>query len=233
MKTHPGRFARSAAFALVLGGLAAAPWFTGRVLGPAAGTGPRTPSARALEIRAALTEDALKPRFTGTIWGWEVGPTEVIEAEGRTERDLEVACDPFPAGAETPTSLDFEVGYLPELRLESSTEPSKWLCDGRGLSVALEYTFSTPLGPGSLWIEQAVWGRRAVAVFAAADRVEAGRILERPAIFAHQVDDEEGLGLGQIIVIEDDEAPEFQILRLTADNGIPFAELRKIAEGVR
>jgi hypothetical protein len=54
-----------------------------------------------------------------------------------------------------------------------------------------------------------------------------------PAIFVRPADSEFGLGTEQVIVFEDDAEPDYVVLRVFADNGIPFEELVKLAEGIR
>jgi hypothetical protein len=186
------------------------------------------------QIGDILDSNARKPRFNGSVRGWRLGPYQALAAEGVADRHLSRTCEATPAGAETVTQLDFALTYIPRsLTIEDAAGPNKWVCSGQGLSVLYDYTVDTPYGVGEVLAERAIWGRRSLEVFAADDRVEQGSVNGKPAIFVHPADDSSGLGQGQIIVIEDDTPPEFTILRVSSDNGIPFAELVKIAEGAK
>lgn len=186
------------------------------------------------DIRQILDEDAAKDRFDGAIHGWRLAPDSVLEAEGLSARTLSRSCEPKPAGTETPTQLDFTLSYIPpEITVREVSGPTKWICGGDGLSVMYVYALDTPLGSGDLFVFRAVWGQRTLDLQAPKDGVEASTINGKPAIFAKPADEAYGLGLGQVIVIEDDTEPEFTILRVFADNGVPFSELVKIAEGIK
>jgi len=186
------------------------------------------------EIRRILDDAAREERFDGTVIGWRIAPDSVLDALGIRDRNLDRPCDSSPAGAETPTQLDFTLTYLPSgIGVGEVVGPAKWICAGEGLSVAFEYRLSTPYGAGSLWVERSIRGRQTLALAVRRDSVQAGMINGLPAIFIHPADDASGLGVGRVIVIEDDTAPEFTILRVTAENGVPFSQLLKIAEGVR
>jgi hypothetical protein len=186
------------------------------------------------EIRRIVDRAASEERFDGTVVGWRIAPNDVLDALGIRDRNLQRSCDPVPAGAETRTALDFTLTYMPPgIAVGDAVGPVKWICAGEGLSVAIESGLATPYGAGSLWVERSIRGRQTVALAVARDSVQAGTINGLPAIFVHPADDASGLGVGRIIVIEDNAAPEFTILRITAENGVPFSELIKIAEGVR
>jgi hypothetical protein len=185
-------------------------------------------------IKALFKAQAAKPRFDGTVNGWRIATYGVLEAAGISDRNLARSCEPYEAGAKTPTQLDFAVGYLPsDLKLGPVSEPDKWLCGTEGLSVEQVYDLHTPLGAGHIWIARSIEGRPALEMDAPADSVDAATINGNPAIFFHQADDATGLGMGRVVVIEDNTGPEFTILSVTADNGVPFAELVKIAEGIK
>lgn len=201
----------------------------GRALGPVT-RAPKTPE----EIVRIIDEDLGKPRFDGSVLGWRLAPTDVLAREGRGGAHLTRDCEPAPAGADRSTQLDFTLSYFPPtVTIESVAGPLKWVCGGLGLSVMYDFDLMTPYGVGGLRVERAVWGERALTLHAANDRVEAASINGRPAVFAHPADDASGLGHAVIMVIEDDVPPEFTVLRVIGDEGIPFAELVKIAEGVR
>ncbi len=185
------------------------------------------------EIRADLNADAAKPRFDGTIQGWRLATSEVLAEEGIASGNLELTCIAHSAGEETPTQLDFTLGYVPEdLTIEATTGPEKSICGDDAYSVFTVYNLDTPMGSGDLFISRRVWGRRALDLYAASDGVEAGTINGMPAIFVRPANSDHGLGVGQVIVIEDDTGPEFTVLRVYNDNGVPFDELVKIAEGI-
>jgi hypothetical protein len=130
--------------------------------------------------------------------------------------------------------LDFTLSYFPTgVTVVHKYSPAKWICGDRGLSVAYDFDLQTPYGAGTLRVDRFVLGRRVLAVDAANDRVTSGSIRGAPAIFIHPADDESGLGHGAVFVIEDDTSPEFTVLRVIGDEGIPFSELLKIVEGVR
>jgi hypothetical protein len=194
---------------------------------------PRRTSTSAEEIKRILNEDAAEPRYDGTVHGWRVAPDSVLEAEGLGGRDLSRSCEPTLAGAETSTQLDFTLIYFPpNMAISTVSGPRKWVCADEGLSVSYEFGLETSLGAGTLWVERSIRGRRALGLLVPSESVEAGIINGKPAVLAHPSDDNTGLGIGRVIVIEDDTAPEFTILRITGDNGVPFAELVRIAEAI-
>lgn len=186
------------------------------------------------EIKSRFKSEAEKPRFDGSIAGWRMATYRVLLDAGMTGRGLNRSCQAYEAGVETPTQLDFAVGYLPrDVKVVSVSEPVKWLCGTDGLSVAQVYDIDTRLGVGHIWIERSIQAVRSIEVDVAADRVRGATISGFPAILVHPLDDATGLGLGRVIVIEDDTGPEFEILSITADNGVPFADLVKMAEGIK
>lgn len=189
------------------------------------------------ESRPTPTPDASEaegtPWFDGAVHGWRVAPYQVLEAESLQGRNLNRSCEPQRRGAEARTDLDYAPTYLPsQYEFKRRLGPDKWLCAGQGLSVTYIYEFESDFGTGELTIDRALRGRRSLTLAVPADSVEAGYVKGLPAIFAHPDDDVSGEGLGQVIVIEDDTGPEFTVLRLSAEDGIPFNELLKIAEGV-
>ncbi len=183
----------------------------------------------------ALERDSRKARFNGALHGWRVGhPLALEKALGNDLRKLELHCNASQVDGRTATALDFTLTYLPsDVAVQGITGPDKWVCGNRALSVMYDYAITTPNGPGSLWAFRQVVGRRVIDLDAAFDRVEAGTINGRPAIFAHPAHDASGFGGAQIIVIEDNTGPEFTLLRFDSENGISFDELIKIAEGAR
>jgi hypothetical protein len=186
------------------------------------------------EIERIYNEAAAKPRFDGTILGWRIAPASVLRAEGIADLNLSRTCAAEPAGEETKTELDISLTYFPDgITIEGISGPSKWVCGGEALRVAYSYHVETPFGAGVLDVERAIWGRRALDASVPRDSVEAGAINGKAAIFLHPADDASGLGISGIIVLERATGSEFTILRLIADDGIPFAELIKIAEGVK
>lgn len=198
----------------------------------------RGPSPHQAEVDRTtflINEDSRKPKFDGLVHGWRIAPEDALAASGVADRNLaQLDCEPTPAGAETQTNLDVVLGYFPTaLKVESSTGPNKWVCGSKGLSVSYDYNVSGPLGAGGIWVERALWGRRSQVLSAATDKVEAGEISGHPAIFIHPLDNSSGLGLAEIIVIEDDTGPKFRILRLTSNDAVSFEELVKIAGAVK
>jgi hypothetical protein len=185
------------------------------------------------ESSRLMDQEAAKARFNGIVHGWRLAPRDALEAEGIARRNLSLDCESRPAGAETPTQLDFKVTYFPAgTTIENSSGPSKWVCGARGLSVVENYNLDTRYGVGGLRIERFVVGRRALSMYAANDRVQASVIDGKPTILIRPIDEESGLGESMIIVIEDDVAPEFVILRVIADE-VPFSEVMKVVAGVR
>jgi len=185
------------------------------------------------EITSIKTLDAAKKRFDGTVLGWRLAPAQMLESEGLGDRNLDLSCVAEPGDARTLSDLDFDVSYLPAgVTVENVRGPAKWLCNGKGLSVSYDYNLDTPYGLAELRVERAVWGRRALDLFVAEDKVESGTVGDRRAILVHPADDESGLGQGQIIVIEDDSGPLYTFLRLVSNDAMPLRELMKVAEGV-
>lgn len=186
------------------------------------------------EIMAIYRAQDTKARWDGSLFGWRLAPYEALEAAGTSGQNLSRSCDSREAGVETPTQLDFTVGYIPSnLKIDRVTGPIKWVCGTEGLSVLYHFSVGTPFGAGEIWIERAIRGRQTLELDAPIDSVEAGEINGRPAILVHPADDDTGLGQGRVIVIEDNIEPEFTILSITTDDGIPFAELVLIAEGIK
>lgn len=185
------------------------------------------------DIRRILSEESAKTLFDGVVQGWRLAPDDILEAEGMFGRNLSRECEPQLADGDALTGLDFEIAYLPAYVEVQDTEVAKWVCDGEALSVTYLMSVDTPLGQGTLMIYRALWGQRSLDLLAPNDRVSEGTINEAPAIFVEPAEAQTGLGTGQIIVIEDDTEPEYLVLRVFADNGIPFDELKKIAEAIR
>ncbi len=170
--------------------------------------------------------------FDGVVHGWRVAPDEVLDEEGIRDRNLTLDCEPEQVGVRTPSELDFTLSYFPaDIDIGPLDGPDKWVCGGKGLSVAYAYSIQTEYGAASLRADRLITARRTTALMVPQDSVTEGRVNGSPAIFVRPTDPA-GLDLASIIVIEDDTAPEFTILRISSDNGIPFAELLKVAEGV-
>lgn len=206
------------------------------IQGPVAtqlGARPRSPFTIE-QIRTLYAVEAAKARFDSTLLGWRIAAYDALKSEGISDRNLIRSCEPHPAGAETPTQLDFTVGYLPpEFKIGPVEGPMKWLCGDEVLSVLYVYNVATALGAGQLWFERSITGRRVLEMDVPEDSVEAAMINGTPAIIVHPADDATGLGMGRVVIIEDDSGPEFTILSITADEGVPFVELVKIAEGIK
>jgi hypothetical protein len=186
------------------------------------------------EMKGLYRAEAEKPRFEGQLIGWSIAPYSALEAQGSTRHDVSRSCKSFQAGAETPTKLDFVVGYLPDsIKVRQVYGPIKWVCGSEGLSVRVQFDVSTPLGIGEISIERVIRADRVIEMDVPADSVEVGKVNGHDAVFAHPMDDQSGRGIGRVFVIEEDEAPEFTILRIYADEGVPFDELVKIAEGIK
>jgi hypothetical protein len=184
--------------------------------------------------QALLQVQASKPRFDGSLLGWRIAPFKVLQGAGLSGRGLSRSCPPYEVGAETPSALDFTIGYLPaDLKLGSLSEPDKWLCGDEALSVFYSFRAQSPLGATEIWFERSIQSRKSLELDVADDSVEATIVRSHPAIVVHPADDATGLGTGHVIVIEAASGPVFTIFHITADNGVPFAELVKIAEGIR
>jgi hypothetical protein len=186
------------------------------------------------DIRRILEEESAKATFDGVVQGWRLAPDNILEAEGRLDRNLSRKCEPRMVDGDAETALDFTLTYIPaKIEVQDAPEVTKWSCDGEALSVTYLYSVETALGLGDLMVYRAIWGQRSLDLLAPSDKVTEGSVNGAPAIFVAPADAKTGLGTGQIIVIEDDTGPEFTVLRVSADNGIPFEELVKIAEGIR
>lgn len=190
--------------------------------------------ARGKEIRRLLTESATKPRFDGSIGGWRIGPYSALAAEGVYDSETRSSCDARQSGAETATDLDFSIGYLPrDLKVVATRGPMKWLCGGEGFSVSYSLSVEGTFGVGEIQIVRFVETERVMELDAPHDSVEETTLNGHPAIVVHPADDATGLGLGVVVVIEDDTGPELRVLRAYSDDAVPFAELMKIAEGIK
>ncbi len=198
------------------------------------GREPARPGPMAIdEIRRILTEESEKPLFDGVLQGWRLAPDNILEEEG-LGRNLSLDCEPELVDSDTATELDFTLTYVPaDIEVRGKPEVTKWVCDGAALNVTSMMTLDTPLGEGILMVYRAIWGKRDIDLMAPYDRVTEGTINGAPAIFVQPADPQLGLGTGQVIVIEDDADPEYVVLRVFADNGIPFDELVQLAEGIR
>ena len=186
------------------------------------------------EVKAIYAAQAEQPRFDGTLLGWRVGPYEELEADGLLATSVTRSCESREAGPETPTQLDFTVGYLPSsIKVGQVTGPVKWVCGGDGISVLYHYSVGTAIGVGEIWIQRVIRSRAIIEMDVPEDSVETSTINGKPAIVVHPAHDMSGLGMGRVVVIEDDMGPEFTILSVTTDDGIPFDELLKIAEGIK
>lgn len=185
------------------------------------------------EIRRILTEESKKPLFDGVALGWRLAPGDVLRGEG-LGRKLSRDCEVKSVDPDTSTEFDFTLTYIPaEIKIRENPDVAKWTCDGDALNVTSLMTMDTPLGEGTLMVYRATWSQRALDLMAPSDRVTEGTINGYPAIFVRPADSEFGLGTEQVIVFEDDAEPDYVVLRVFADNGIPFGELVKLAEGIR
>lgn len=184
------------------------------------------------DIRRILTEEGKKPLFDGVALGWRLAPSDVLQEEG-ISRKLSKPCDVKSVDPATATEFDFRLTYIPaDIKLREP-EVAKWTCDGEALNVTSLMMMDTPLGEGTLMVYRATLSQRALDLMAPADRVTEGMINGSPAILVRPADSEFGLGTEQVIVFEDDADPDYVVLRVFADNGIPFEELVKLAEGIR
>lgn len=167
--------------------------------------------------------------FDGTVHGWRIAEQEVLEREG-LGRSLNLDCEPREAGRETPTNLDIDATYLPDLVRGATPSESKWVCDGHGLSALVQYEFEGPAGAGSLRLERSLYGARAFAIYAltGSSSVSECFVGDRPAICVRR-----DTGSSEILVIEDDVLDPHAIVLLIEGEGLPFDELMRIAEGIR
>jgi hypothetical protein len=202
---------------------------------PAATIDPDRRSPLSLEDFLAITQaQAKKPRFDGEVLGWRVAPLAVLDAEGVGRQPLARDCATVPAKQGTRTQLDFQLGYFPpDLTIGPVEGPNKILCDDQAISVAIIYNVDTPLGAGLIWVERSIQASRSLELDAPFDSVEEGSINGAPAIVVHPDDDKTGLGIGRVIVIEHDGDAEQTVLTVIADNGVPFEQLIKLAEGIK
>lgn len=196
------------------------------------------------EVFRLIDEDAAKPRFNGTVGGWRIGTYQALQSEGLTGRNLQaqtlgtglglpVGCQVQQADAQTPTALDLTPTYFPaSAEVVSEIGPEKWVCGDTALSVATNYELDTPYGEGFLMVERALWGSRTFEMNAPADRVESGSIDGHQAILVHCADDATGLGQAEILVIEDNDLDPFATVLHIVGDGIPFSELKQLAEGL-
>jgi hypothetical protein len=186
------------------------------------------------EVIAIYRAQAAKPRFDDSVIGWRIAPYEALVADSIDDRNLHRTCEPYEAGAETSTQLDFTVGYLPPgLKIGPAAEPYKWVCGKEGLSVLYVFNVSGAYGNGQILVERSIQGRRALEMDIPYDSVETGTVNATPTVFVHPADDTSVLGMGRVIVVEDDTGPEFTILSVLSDDAVPFDELIKIAEGIK
>lgn len=208
---------------------------------PAAGPSPSAEPTRHPNIDL-MEADSRKPRFDGTIYGWRVAPTSVLEREGLRRdlreglRKVDPDCEARRVRTGTRTDLDFTLTYFPQgVKVAGKPGVDKWVCGDIGLSVLESYSFDeTPhLGVGDLRVERVLRDKRAFDIHAAEDRVEACSVRGFPAVCVHAVDDETGLGESGVVVIEDDDLDPFATTLLVWASELPFDEVLKVAEGVR
>ena len=226
-------FAASFGLALTFMGSRSNPQ-VGAANGTASPTGAAATTLPLEQILAIYKADGEKPRFDGVLGGWRVAPYEVLLDAGLTGANLELTCEPYEVGAETASSLDFEVGYLPaSIKVGPVDGPKKWLCGKEALSVLVVFNVESAYGNGQIWFERALRGRQVLQLDAPYDSVELGEVGGHQAILAHAADDATGLGLGRVFLIERNGEAPYQLLSIQSDDAVPFAELVKIAEGIR
>jgi len=186
------------------------------------------------EISQLYEKQAAKPRFEGSALGWRIAGYEALLAEGIENPNPALSCEGRQVGPDTKTDLDFEVGYLPgNLKVGPTSGPEKWLCGDRGFSVRYVFNVYGALGNGQIVIERNTRSRRVLEMDIPNDSVSTGDINGTPSIFIHPADDETGLGLGRIVVIQKNTETPFTVLSVMSDDAVPFAELIRIAEGIK
>jgi hypothetical protein len=183
-------------------------------------------------LHELIDNAANQPRFDGTLLGWRVAPNEVLEKAGL--RNWSLDCEQSQAGEEKRTQLDFSLGYLPrDVEVTLVTGPIKWVCGDVGVSVLWVYNLDTPYGPGQVWLERSIQDQRAIEMDVARDSVEVSQVNGHDAILFHPYDDATGFGTGRIVVLEGEVELGDQILSVYSDVGVAFADLVRIAEGVK
>lgn len=186
------------------------------------------------EVIDILNAEAKKPRFDGAVAGWRVATYERLKDAGVGAAKLQLDCEPTLVGVGQSSDLDLVVGYLPaDSNAQLVDGPVKWVCGTQGLVVSQTYSVQTSLGVGEIWIERSVQAEPVLELDVAADSVEALEINGHPVVAVHPADDTTGLGYGFVAVIEKNEGPQYQVLRVGASNAVSFAELLKIVEGIR
>lgn len=186
------------------------------------------------QIHELIDTQVRKPRFDASVLGWRAAPYGVLADAGLSEMGPTKSCDYSLADAKTETQLDFTPTYFPErLKVSLIEGPIKTLCGDEATSVRYVYEVYSELGYGEIWFERSTRTSRVLEMNVPFDSVETQVVRDTPAIVVHPDDDSTGFGSGRVVMIEDDLGEEFTILSIFADNGVPFDELIKIAEGIR
>jgi hypothetical protein len=186
------------------------------------------------EMTSLVDSQRGKSRYDGTVLGWRVGSYEALAAAELAEQGVSRSCDQVEVGAETATELDFVATYFPvDFKVELIEGPVKWVCGNEALSVRYVYQVLSHLGYGEIWFERSLRGSPVLEMNVPVDSIEAAEVRGVPAIIFHPIDDASGFGQGRVVVLEESRGAEFQILSVTADNGVPTHELVRIVEGVK
>ncbi|MBI4728121.1 MAG: hypothetical protein HY775_01255 [Acidobacteria bacterium] len=222
----------AAALAVGLGSFAAFRIVNSGAREGTSGRGATRPPLRGEVQLALLQADSRKPDFDGIIHGWRIAPGPTLEADGTGSASRSFDCTPDEAAGDRPTTLDFTLTYSPP-GAGSPSDPERIVCDGTARSVAVSYPVRTSFGESVVRIDRSTWDRRAFPIEAASDRVGAGVVGGKPAVFVRPIDAASGFGPSEILIIEDDELDPFATILHLATSDLPFEQLLEIAEGVR
>lgn len=168
-------------------------------------------------------EEFAKPKFRGVVNGIRLSHPDDLPA---AQRELECVGDPryLPIDAASGSPLDIIPTYLPEgaYAHPEGSSASAVVCDNGVISVTRTYIWP----PVADFQVGRVQGEHAFTIDASAERVEAGTISGKKAVFVKPVTPE-GIGESMVIVAED--------FGLTVIYGYmaPMQELIKIAEGLK
>jgi hypothetical protein len=172
----------------------------------------------------AVAAEFAKPRFSGEINGIEVRLGAQVEIPTET-------CSPgnssnVPIERADGSVVDFKTNYLPE----GAGRANSWAveCQGNYILTFSEWSLTAPdIGAATLLITRFVSSNRPFDFDSSADRVSAGEINGKPAVFIEPVLPDEGYGPAGIAIAED-----FGITLVTSIN-LTFDELRRVAEAVQ